>query len=46
MSKMLVSSGSSAIEVNIHLAINTIGGDFGMEVNTVSFDPTSLFVVC
>lgn len=45
MSKMLVSSGSSAIGVNIHLAINTIGGDFGMEVNTVSLDSTSLFFV-
>lgn len=43
MSRRLVSSGSSVIEVNTHLAINTIGGDFAMEVNMCPWTPRHLF---
>lgn len=43
MSRRLVSSVSSAIEVNTHLAINTIGGDFGMEVNMCPWTPRHLY---
>lgn len=39
MSRKLVSSGSSAKEVSTHLAINTIGGDFFMEVNMCPWTP-------
>lgn len=43
MSRRRVSrSRRSSIEINTHLAINTIGGDFVMEVNMCPWTPASL----